>query len=139
GASSAVAGHSLASFLLGYPASGSVTPSPAVANQTLYYAGYVQDSFKLNSKLTINMGLRWEMETPRTDRFNQLTNFDFGAKPPLNAPNLNLHGVLTFVGVNGLPRTNTNFDKNNFAPRFGFAYQAAPKTVLRGGTGVFYS
>ena len=79
------------------------------------------------------------METPRTDRFNQLTNFDFGAKPPLNAPNLNLKGVLTFVGVNGLPRTNTVFDKNNFAPRFGFAYQAGRKTVVRGGTGVFYS
>jgi len=87
----------------------------------------------------LNLGLRWEMETPRTDRFNQLTNFDFGAKPPLNAPNLNLRGVLTFAGVNGLPRTNTVFDKNNFAPRFGFAYQVAPKTVMRGGSGIFYS
>ncbi len=132
-ASTATAGHALASFLLGYPASGSVTPSPAVANQTKYYAGYVQDSFKVTGKLTLNLGLRWEMETPRTDRFNQLTNFDYDAKVPLNVPSLNLKGGLTYVGVGGLPRTNTKFDANNFAPRFGFAYQVAPKTVLRGG------
>lgn len=138
-ASSATAGHSLASFLLGDPASGSITPSPAVANQTKYYAGFVQDAYKVSNKLTLNLGLRWEMETPRTDRFNQLTNFDYSASPPLNAPGLNLHGVLTFTGVNGIPRTNTKYDANNFAPRFGFAYQVTPKTVVRGGGGVFYS
>ena len=135
----ATAGHALASFLLGYAASGSVTPSPAVANQTKYYAGYIQDSFKVSTKLTLNLGLRWEMETPRTDRFNQLTNFDYDAKPPLNTPGLALHGALKFTGVGDNPRTNTKFDANNFAPRFGFAYQVAPKTVLRGGGGLFYS
>jgi outer membrane receptor protein involved in Fe transport len=138
-ASSATAGHALASFLLGDVSGGNVNPAPAVANQTKYYGAYLQDAYKVSTRLTVNLGLRWEMETPRTDRFNQLTNFDFGAKPPLNAPNLNMRGVLTFVGVNGLPRTNTIFDKNNFAPRFGFAYQVAPKTVLRGGSGIFYS
>ena len=138
-ASSATAGHALASFLLGYPAAGSVTPSPAVANQTKYFAGYLQDSFKVTSKLTLNLGVRWEMETPRTDRFDQLTNFDYNAKTPLNVPSLNLKGGLTYVGVGGLPRTNTKYDGNNFAPRFGFAYQAAKKTVIRGGTGLFYS
>lgn len=138
-ASSAVAGHSLASFLLGYPASGSVTPSPAVANQTLYFAGYVQDSFKATTKLTLNFGLRWEMETPRTDRFDQLTNFDFDAKTPLTVPGLDLRGGLVFTGVGDIPRTNTKFDTNNFAPRFGVAWQAAPKTVIRGGGGLFYS
>ena len=138
-ASSATAGHALASFLLGYAASGSVTPSPAVANQTKYYAGYVQDSFKVSTKLTLNLGVRWEMETPRTDRFNQLTNFDYDAKPPLNTPGLTLHGALTFTGVGDNPRTNSKFDANNFAPRLGFAYQVAPKTVLRGGGGLFYS
>jgi len=138
-ASSATAGHALASFVLGTVSGATVNPSPAIANQTKYYGAYLQDAYKVSTRLTLNLGLRWEMETPRTDRFNQLTNFDFDARPPLNAPNLNLRGALTFVGVNGLPRTNTVFDKNNFAPRFGFAYQVAPKTVVRGGAGVFYS
>lgn len=137
--SSATAGYAFASFLLGYPASASVTPAPALANQTKYFGGYIQDTFKATSRLTLNLGLRWEMETPRTDRFNQLTNFDYNSTPPLNAPGLNLKGVLTFVGVDGLPRTNTKFDGNNFAPRLGFAYQATPKTVLRGGAGIFYA
>ncbi|MGH9662016.1 MAG: carboxypeptidase regulatory-like domain-containing protein, partial [Bryobacteraceae bacterium] len=138
-ASSATAGHALASFLLGFPGSGVVTPSPAVANQTKYYGAFLQDSFKLTSRLTLNLGLRWEMETPRTDRFNQLTNFDFTAAPPLQSPGLPLAGVLTFTGAGGLPRTNTQFDRNNFAPRLGFAWQLTPKTVVRGGGGLFYA
>jgi TonB dependent receptor len=116
-----------------------VTPSPAVANQTKYYGVFLQDAYRVNSKLTLNLGLRWEMETPRTDRFNQLTNFDYSAKPPLTAAGLDMHGVLTFTGVNGVPRTNSKFDANNFAPRFGFAYRLTPKTVVRGGGGLFYS
>jgi len=137
--SSAAGGAALASFLLGYPASGSALPSPGVANQTKYYAAFVQDTYRITSKLTLNLGLRWEMETPRTDRFNQLTNFDYGTAPPLTAPGLNLHGVLTFAGVNGLPRTNTRFDGNNYGPRIGFAWQLTPNTVIRGGGGFFYS
>ncbi len=137
--SSATAGHAFATFLLGDVSSGNINPAPAVANQTKYYAAYVQDAYKVSTRLTLNLGLRWEMETPRTDRFNQLTNFDFAARPPLNATGLDMHGVLAFVGVNGLPRTNSHYDGNNFAPRFGFAYQLAPKTVLRGGSGLFYS
>ncbi len=139
GASSATAGLGLASFLLGYPASGSVNPAPALANQTKYHALFIQDNWKATSKLTINMGLRWEYESPRTDRFNQLTNFDFAAKPPLNAPGLDLRGTLAFVGVGGLPRANARPDRNNFAPRFGVAYSVAPKTVLRAGGGLFFA
>jgi outer membrane receptor protein involved in Fe transport len=137
--SSAAAGASLASFLLGTPSGASVTPSPAVANQTKYYGVFIQDAYRVTSKLTLNLGLRWEMETPRTDRFDQLTNFDYSAKPPLTVAGLDLHGALTFTGVNGLPRTNTKYDGNNFAPRLGFAYRLTPKTVVRGGGGIFYS
>ncbi|MGH9854448.1 MAG: TonB-dependent receptor domain-containing protein, partial [Blastocatellia bacterium] len=138
-AASATAGHALASFLIGNPASGTINPAPAIANQTKYYAAYLQDAYKVSARLTLNLGLRWEMEAPRTDRFNQLTNFDYGGRPPLSAPGLDLRGVLTFVGVGGLPRTNSRYDSNNFAPRFGFAYQLTPKTVMRGGGGAFYS
>ena len=135
-ASSATAGIALASFLLGTPASGSVNPAPALAMQTKYYAAFVQTDWKVTPKLTVNFGLRYDYETPRTDRFNQLTNFDFGATPPVNG--LSLKGALSFVGVNGNSRYNTNPDRNNIAPRLGFAWQVAPKTVIRAGMGLFY-
>jgi hypothetical protein len=67
-----------------------------------------------------------------------LTNFDYGATPPLTAPGLNLHGALAFVGVNGIPRYQANVDSNNFAPRVGLAWHVTPKTVLRSGGGLFY-
>ena len=74
---------------------------------------------------------------PRTDRFNQLTNFD-SPTPPLNAPGLNLHGALSFAGVNGVSRFQGEPDLNNFAPRVGVAWRVTPKTVIRSGGGIFY-
>lgn len=132
-------GVALATLLLGLPGSASVTPSPSLALQNLYYGAFVQDAWKVTPKLTVNMGLRWEMELPRTDRFNQLTNFDFGVTPPLNVPDFNLRGGLAFVGVNGLPRYQTQLDKNNFSPRFGLAYQLTDRMVIRTGAGIFYA
>ncbi len=135
---SATAGSGMASFLLG-TGSGSTQLIPAVALQNIYYALYLQDDWKITRKLTFNLGLRWDYESPRTDRFNQLTNFDSGARFPISAAGLNLQGGLTFVGVGGNPRGQWERDLNNFAPRFGFAYQAASKTVVRGGGGIFYA
>jgi len=135
--SSATAGFALATFLLGI-AGGSVTPSPALALETKYYAGFVQDQWKVRGNLTLNIGLRYELETPRTERYNQLSNFSRDAVPPLKAPGLDLHGALVFVGVGGLSRYQGNIDANNFAPRFGIAWHATPKTVVRTGGGIFY-
>ncbi len=135
---SATAGDAFASFLLGTPASGSVTPSPAVAMQTVYWGGYLQDDWKVRSNFTLNLGLRYELETPRTERYNQLTNFDNTLPPAVNPPGLNLHGALSFPGVNGNPRRQAKLDTNNFAPRIGFAWHITPKTVIRAGGGIFY-
>lgn len=132
-------GVALASFLLGLPGGATVTPSPALALQNIYYGAYLQDAWKVSPKLTLNMGFRWEMEVPRTERFNQLTNFDFNATPPLTAPGLNLHGSLSFVGVDGVPRYQTQLDKNNFSPRLGIAYQLNDRIVIRTGAGIFYA
>ena len=136
---SSKAGSALASFILGTPASGSITSNPALALQSIYNDLYVQDDFKVTSKLTLNLGLRYEYEAPWTDRFNQLTNLNFQAVPPLTAPSLNLHGALSFVGVNGNPREQWNPQRDNFAPRLGFAYSPDQKTVIRGGAGLFYA
>jgi hypothetical protein len=137
-AASNTAGYGLATFLLGIP-TGSVQPVPALAMTTKYVGLFVQDSYKVTPRFTLNYGVRWDFETPRTDRFNQLTNFDYNAKPPLNTPSLNLHGALTFTGVNGVSRNQFNSDWNNFGPRIGFAWRIGEKTVFRGGGGLFYS
>jgi hypothetical protein len=136
--SSQTAGLALATFLLGVTG-GSATPAPPVTQSTRYYALFLQDTFKVTSSLTLNLGVRWEYETPRRDRYDNLTNFDFQASPPLQAPGLNLRGGLTFVGVGGLSRYNAEPDRNNFAPRVGIAYRVTPKTVIRTGGGLFYS
>jgi hypothetical protein len=140
-AASAVAGNGMATFLLGVGPEGAGASQviPAVALQNVYYAAFLQDDWKVSRKLTLNLGLRWDYESPRTDRFNELANFDWHAPSPLQVPGMNLVGGLTFVGVNGNPRGQWDRDLNNFAPRVGFAYQALSKTVVRGGFGVFYS
>ena len=132
-------GVALANLLLGLPGSASVTPSPALALQNLYYGFYLQDAWKVTPKLTVNMGMRYEAELPRTDRFDQLTNFDFGTKPPLTVPDLDLHGALSFVGVDGNSRYQTDIDRNNFSPRLGIAYQINDRVVIRTGAGIFYA
>ncbi len=131
-------GNAFAAFMLGIPG-GSYTRVPSLAMQVTYFAGYLQDDWKLTDKLTVNLGLRYEFESPREDRYNQLTNFDYNLKAPLTAAGLNLNGALSFVGVGNNSRKQWNPDKNNFAPRIGFAWQLAPKTVLRGGGGIFYA
>ena len=136
--SSSTAGAALASFLLGIPG-GTFAPSPAMAQESLYTGAFLQDQWKVTKSLTINLGIRYEIEFPRTDRYNQFTNFNYGAVPPLNAPGLNLHGALSFVGVNGVSRFQSNPDLNNVAPRVGVAWRVTPKTVIRSGAGIFYA
>jgi hypothetical protein len=131
-------GLGLATFLLGIPGGG-VNPVPALAQTNKYTAMFLQDTWKLTQTITLNLGLRYDYETPRTDRFNQLTNFDYNAKSPLTATGYDLRGGLTFPGVNGASRYNAKPDRNNFAPRMGIAWRFLPKTVLRAGGGIFYA
>jgi hypothetical protein len=133
-------GTALASLLLGVPASGSLGFSTARSFQNHYLALFVQEDWKVVPKLTLNFGVRWELETPYTERFDRVAyGFDFNAPSPIAIPGLNVRGGILFAGVAGNPRTTGNLDKNNFGPRFGFAYSLNPKTVLRGGYGFFYS
>ncbi len=131
-------GIGLATFLLGIP-DGGVSPVPALAQTNKYTAIFVQDTWKLTPAITLNLGLRYDYETPRTDRFNQLTNFDYNAPSPLTAPGYEPRGGLIFPGVDGRSRYNARPDRNNFAPRVGIAWRLTPKTVLRAGAGLFYA
>jgi hypothetical protein len=133
-------GSSIASFLLGYAASGSVDNTPAISISYRYFGSYVQDDYRVNSKLTLNLGVRWEAETARNERYNRLSWFDPAVGNPIGAqvglPNL--QGGLVFPGVNGNSTRQKLTNYHNFGPRFGFAYNVLPKTVIRGGYGLFY-
>jgi hypothetical protein len=131
-------GFPLASFLMGL-GSGSIETNTGVSIVNKYFGYYVQDDYRISSRLTLNLGLRYEYETPRTERYDRTTRgFDRNAASPLQIPGLNLRGGLLFAGVGGEPRGLYNADRNNFAPRIGFAYTLARGTVIRGGYAMYY-
>ncbi|MEP7363487.1 MAG: carboxypeptidase regulatory-like domain-containing protein [Acidobacteriota bacterium] len=133
-------GNAVASMLLGYAASGNVPTTVGTAMQNYYFGFYIQDDIRLTSKLTLNVGLRYETETPYTERYDQVNAFDRDiASPVRNSSFPNLTGGLQFAGTQLGSRYVYDWDKNNIAPRVGFAYQVDPKTVLRWGAGLFYS
>jgi len=132
-------GLGYATFLLGAPTGGTHNPSELhTSNLTKYIGFYFQDDYKVNSRLNLNLGIRYDYEVPRTERRNQLANFDFTgtATLPNGTP---IRGGLMFPGVNGVPRGHWDSDPLNFAPRFGFTFRLTEATVLRGGYGVFFS
>ncbi len=136
---SSTAGNSMASLLLGTGSSGVLIQAwKNVAAQSFYYAGYVQDDWRITPKLTLNLGLRYDLDTPRTERYNRVNFFDPSVPSPLaqKVPQFpNLRGGLVFVGVGGRDRHQYDWDTNNFAPRLGLAYQLTPRTVIRAGYG----
>ncbi|MBI3473690.1 MAG: TonB-dependent receptor, partial [Candidatus Solibacter usitatus] len=139
---SSTAGNSLASLLLGTGSGGNLYQAwKNVAAQSIYYAGYFQDDWRITSKLTLNLGVRYDLDTPRTERFNRVNFFDPLAASPLAkqvSQFPNLQGGLVFVGVNGRDRHQYEMDKNNLAPRIGLAYQLDRKTAIRMGWGNLY-
>jgi hypothetical protein len=137
---SAASGSSVASFLLGLPASGSIDYNPEVSISSRYFGAYVQDDWRVTKKLTVNIGLRYELETARNERYNRLSWFDPSIANPIGSQVglANLRGGLEFAGVGGNPARQKTLDPTNFGPRFGIAYTLTPKTVLRGGYGLFY-
>jgi outer membrane receptor protein involved in Fe transport len=90
------------------------------------YGFFVQDDWKATRRLTLNLGVRYEYASPFYNPQNQMSMFDL------------TQGALLFAGRNGVSKYIVDTDKNNWAPRVGFAYQIDPKTTLRGGFGMFY-
>lgn len=139
-AANSFSGSSIASFLLGSAASGYVDVNRSSARQQLLNSLFLQDDIRFSNRLTVNAGLRWDVMTPITDRYNALARgFDYNAASPLSVPGLTLKGGLLYAGVNGQPRGIYNTDWNNFGPRVGAAYRVNDKTVMRGGYGLVYS
>ncbi len=139
--SSSASGADLADMLLGAPAAATGFIPTVLHEFVDYHALYVQDDFRLTSKLTINAGLRWERESGLQESSNLLiTGFDRVAQNPIGAAaGVPTPGVFRFAGIDGQKTTTGNPNQNKLSPRLGFAYQLNENTVLRGGWGIFWA
>ena len=139
-------GNSIASMLLGTGSSGTDTIAPHAFYTASYYAPFLQDDWKITPKLTLNLGLRYDLQPYYVERHNR-ANYAFNTTDvnPANSqisshvlPNgmpVNLVGGVTFLGVNGNPRKVYSTSKYDIQPRVGFAYAVTDRIVLRGGFG----
>lgn len=130
-------GDSSASMLMGLPFSGNTGIAISAISRTWFYGLFFQDDWKATRKLTLNLGLRYDIQRPVTDRFNRQAWFNYSAVNPIGSSvGQNYPGELQFATSSQRGLFNTNY--RNFGPRIGFAYQLLPKFVMRGGYGVFY-
>ena len=149
---SASIGQDMAAVLLGLPSAGFIDRSTERLNRLFYGGIFIQDDWRISSKLTLNLGLRWEYEGAPTESLNRnVRGFDPDATlsitnpaqaayaaaplPELPASQFRVRGGLQFA-TDDNPGT-YDPDMNNFQPRVGFAYQATDKTVVRGGWAIY--
>jgi hypothetical protein len=147
-------GNGIASFLLGNPSVGLLNLRALTAPQAPFYGWYFQDDFKITPKLTLNLGLRYDLLLGVTERYNQNAfGFDTSASnpieaaakaayaansvPELSAANFSVKGGIFFATSDN--RRNVRAEKTDWQPRIGLAYRILPRTVLRTGFGIFYS
>ncbi len=148
-------GQGLASFLYGLPTGGQVNVNDSFADQSKTTGFYVQDDWRVSPRLTLNLGIRYDYDSPMTERFNRsVSSFDFQTVNPISAtaianyvknplPELpssqfKVNGGLTFANVNGQPRALWQGAKANFAPRVGIAFSPTSRSVIRAGYGIFF-
>lgn len=132
---SAGTGFSLASFLLGQVAGGQMQYLPAFSFHSWMNGSYVQDDWKITKRLTLNLGIRYDMSSEPVERWNRFSNFD----PFLTNSQTGRAGVLQYAGVE-VSRHFVKRDNNNIGPRVGFAYALTGdgKTAVRGAFGLLY-
>ncbi|RXH54374.1 TonB-dependent receptor [Granulicella sibirica] len=149
---SSTTGFGAADMITDQMESASISNSSTVRNQRWYRSAYVQDDWQPMPKLTLNLGLRWEYFQPVEELNSRQANFlvDFANNSaqfllPNGAKQYTLPtALLTELAANNVPVVYTsnnslaNAQKVNFSPRFGFSYEVGPKTVVRGGFGIFF-
>ena len=137
--SDAASGDPMASMMLGYFATANYNINIAYALQQIYMAPFVQDDWRVNDKLTVNLGMRWDYESPFTERYNRMnSNFCTTCTNPLqgSVSGLTLKGGLQFV--NSANRFPYQRSLHNWQPRLGAAYSVTPTTVVRAGFGIIF-
>lgn len=130
-----VTGSSLASLLLGRVFSAARQDNDSLHSRANTWGAFAQDDWHLNQRLTLNIGLRYDLDSPRWETHNRQNSFDPLAVNPVSGT----PGVITFAGQNGVSRYANSWDFHNFGPRLGFAYNVDEKTVIRGGGGILYT
>jgi hypothetical protein len=136
-------GMTFADFLLGRLNQVNAEFSQGNARRSFYAAGYVEDAWKATRSLTLNFGLRYEVESPIYEVYNRMNNFDPNVVHPLAGTGdipAGVRGVVTFPGRNGYGKRLVHWDRNNFSPRFSFNWRVPrfKDTVVRSGFGLFY-
>jgi Carboxypeptidase regulatory-like domain/TonB dependent receptor-like, beta-barrel/TonB-dependent Receptor Plug Domain len=133
-------GNAFASFLLGAPADGNVPVNLFPHYYWNFVAPWIQDDWRLNDRLTLNLGFRWDFNGPVHEQENRL-NYAFDptiVNPISGSIGQQVLGGIQFLGVGGAPTAPWKFDWNNWQPRVGAAYQINDKTVLRAGYGRYF-
>ena len=127
-ASSSGTGAGYADLMLGLPVSStkSLLGSGVPYNVYTEYGGFVQDQWRVSAKLTVNVGLRWDLFTPVSERYNRLSDFFLNS------------GTFALAGQNGVSKSILGLQKHDFSPRLGIAYHMTPNTVIRAAYGLFY-
>ncbi len=150
-------GSGAADLLLGYMNSGNIPFNDSTLRRQPYIAGFLQDDWKIHPRLTLNLGLRYDIQFPHYEINNRMVSgFDFNTPNPISdrvlanwrqlaattanfpAPPSAIRGGLLYAGVGGEPRRINDFQFDNIQPRLGFAYNFMSKTVMRGGVGIFH-
>jgi hypothetical protein len=132
-------GDAMAGFLtgVGMQNNGLYEVPDAQSTRNYTWGGFVLDNWKINPKLTLNVGFRYDLTLPRTERYNRMNWLDPSVVSPLQVAGLGtLTGGEVFATAND--RYTYNPDFTNFQPRFGFSWQPLNQTVVRGGYGIFY-
>lgn len=133
-------GAGFASYMLGYGTDGGVVTPSFTASQQIYRAVYFGDTLQASKNLTLNLGLRWDLQGPWSERYDRIDILLPGAENPLAGPTgLPLKGRLGLVNSDDRKSRNpTDLSKKMFNPRLGFAYRLSNKMVVRGGYGLFW-
>ena len=136
-------GLPFADFLLGRINSVDARVGPGLGKRIQYYAGYLQDDWRVNPNLTLNLGIRYETENPVYEVAGRMSNFDPHTPNPLAGTGdipAGALGILRFPERNGNGKYLWRWDKNNVAPRFGFAWRpfGTNNSVVRGGYGIYF-
>jgi outer membrane receptor protein involved in Fe transport len=132
-------GAPLADFLVGYARNAALS-NPNIVNQRRYmYALFGQDDWKATPKLTLNLGLRYDFGSPAYEAHNRLVNFDPIAARQAATPAQAFSSLRVASDGSLAARALVKANRQNFAPRVGFAYSLNERTVIRGGYGIYYN